>query len=88
MAAKSYKPEVVLNGGRSGEYVLTLTGPPNSYVRGGGDRVFETDAQGQIIRDITPLRYNTRKKNTDPQGIVHEFMDKTHHPPTPQDIEV
>ena len=86
--AKAYRPEIVLNGGRSGELVTKLKGPPNSYVRGGGDRVFETDENGQVIRDITPLRYNVRVKNTDPQGFVHESMDKTHRTPTPQDIEI
>lgn len=86
--AKAYRRDLTLNGGRSGEQVLTLKGPPNSYVLGGGDRVFETDSQGKIIRDITPLRYNIRARNTDPQGLVHEFMDKTHRSPRPQDIEV
>jgi hypothetical protein len=85
---KAYRRDVTRNGGRSGEHVLTLKGPPNSYILGGGDRVFETDDKGQIIRDITPSRYNVRVKNTDPQGIVHESMDKTHRTPTLQDIEV
>jgi hypothetical protein len=86
--AKTYKRDVTLNGGRSGEDVIKLIGPPNSYVLGGGDRVFETDAQGRVIRDITPLRYNIRAQNKDLQGFVHEFMDKTHRKPTPQDIEI
>lgn len=87
--AKAYRRDVTRTGGRSGEDVTKLTGlPPNSYILGGGDRVFETDDHGKVIRDITPQRYNVRSKNTDPQGFVHEFMDKTHRQPTPEDIEI
>ncbi len=68
--------------------MIKLTGPPNSYVLGGGDRVFETDAQGQVVRDITPLRYNIRSQNTDPLGMVRAFMDKTHRKLTPEDYEI
>ncbi len=86
--AKAYRRDVTLNGGRSGEEVIRLIGPPNSYVLGGGDRVFETDGQGRVVRDITPLRYNIRCQNTDPLGVVRELMDKTHRKPTPEDYEV
>ena len=86
--AKTYRRDVTLSGGRPGNEVIGLVGPPNSYVLGGGDRVFETNAEGKVIRDITPQRYNVRSQNTDPQGFVHEFMDKTHRKPTPQDMEI
>ncbi|MBN1344625.1 MAG: RHS repeat protein [Phycisphaerae bacterium] len=57
-AAKGLKarPDVVLSGGRSGQLVKTLTGPPSSAVRGGPGRVFVTNERGQVILDITKTR--------------------------------
>ncbi|GAA5533981.1 hypothetical protein Dalu01_02389 [Deinococcus aluminii] len=48
------KDVVLPGGGRGGEKVKNLTGPPNSAVRGaGGNRVYVTDSQGRVIKDIT-----------------------------------
>lgn len=47
---------VVLFGGRSGQLVKNLTGPPSSAVRGGPGRVFVTNERGQVILDITESR--------------------------------
>jgi hypothetical protein len=49
------RPDVSLSGGgRSGEKVKQLTGPPNSAVRSiAPGRVFVTDAKGQVVLDIT-----------------------------------
>ena len=53
------RPDVVLSGGRSGQKVKNLLGPPNSAVRGGGDRIFITNEKGQVILDITKGRVKT-----------------------------
>jgi len=45
--------DVSLSGGRSGERVKDLVGPPKSAVRGGGDRAFFTNDKGQVILDVT-----------------------------------
>jgi RHS repeat-associated protein len=55
-AARAIRSDVVLSGGRTGGKVKGLTGPPNSVVRGGGERLFVTDDQGQVILDITGKR--------------------------------
>jgi len=47
------RPDVRLKGGRSGQNVKNLVGPPNSVVRGGGSRVFITNERGEVILDIT-----------------------------------
>jgi hypothetical protein len=42
--------------GNSGNSIVPETPSrklPNSFIRGGGDHVFETDAQGKVIRDIS-----------------------------------
>jgi RHS repeat-associated protein len=52
----SVRPDVALSGGRSGELVKDLTGPPNSVVRGSGQRAFVTNDKGQVILDITKER--------------------------------
>jgi len=72
---KFFRPEVVLRGGRDGGDVRGLKGPPNSYLRGGGDRVFETDAQGRVIRDITPKRVKVRHQNPAPHGVFEEMLE-------------
>jgi hypothetical protein len=42
-----------LSGGRSGERVKGLTGPPNSASPGGGGRIFITDKNGNVVVDVT-----------------------------------
>jgi hypothetical protein len=54
--ALSLRPDIILSGGRSGQLVKDLIGPPNSVVRGGGARAFITNEQGQVILDITASR--------------------------------
>jgi hypothetical protein len=73
---KQYRPDIVLTGGRSGEFVLGLKGPPNSYVRGGGDRVFETDGQGKVVREISLDRVKHRRENNSPTGAVFERSEE------------
>jgi hypothetical protein len=49
------RPDVEpLRGGRSGEDVPTLKGPPNSALRGSGttNRVFITNQAGEVVREI------------------------------------
>lgn len=41
------------SGGRSGQNVKLLVGPADSVFRGGGERLFVTDAAGRVILDIT-----------------------------------
>lgn len=55
-AQQALRPDVVLSGGRSGQLVKSLVGPPSSVVRGGGARAFVTNEQGQVILDITAQR--------------------------------
>jgi hypothetical protein len=50
------RPDVKLSGGRSGQRVKELTGPPNNALRGSGDRVYVTDENGRVILDVTPER--------------------------------
>lgn len=45
--------DIELSGGRYGQLVKTLKGPPNSAVRGGPGRVFVTNRTGEVILDIT-----------------------------------
>ena len=46
----------------------------NAFVRGGGNRVFETDAAGRVIRDITPNRVKVLEINVNPDGeVFHRF---------------
>ncbi len=49
----SVRGDIALSGGRSGSKVKNLTGPPNSVVKGGGERVFVTNDKGQVILDVT-----------------------------------
>jgi len=51
-----FRPDIVLKGGRSGQLVKNLTGPANSVIRGGGNRIFITDDAGKVIWDITKDR--------------------------------
>ena len=50
---------ITLSGGRSGQKVKTLIGPPNSAIKGNGNRVFITDKNGHVILDITTKRTKT-----------------------------
>ena len=50
------RSDVVLKGGRSGQLVKSLTGPPNSVVKGNQGRIFITDVKGKVIWDITKDR--------------------------------
>jgi hypothetical protein len=50
------RADISLSGGRSGQLVKTLRGPPNSAVRGGAGRVFATDRNGRVVLDITKGR--------------------------------
>ena len=52
----SIRKDIVLNGGRSGQLVKTLTGPANSVVKGGQGRIFITNSEGKVILDITKDR--------------------------------
>jgi hypothetical protein len=69
-----------LSGGRSGQNVPVLTGPPNSAIPGGGnDRIFITDDNGNVVVDVT----RDRAKPVMPgQG----FGPK--RPPTSQEIDL
>jgi len=42
-----------LSGGRSGQDVPNLTGPPNSAIPGGPGRIFVTDENGNVVVDVT-----------------------------------
>jgi len=47
-------------GGRSGEFVKNLTGPPNSALRSAAPgRAWVTNSRGQVILDITKERTKT-----------------------------
>jgi RHS repeat-associated protein len=50
------RSDIVLKGGRGGQRVKNLTGPPNSVVKGGEGRIFITDETGNVIWDITKNR--------------------------------
>jgi len=64
-AAKTNRPDVVRSGGRRGEKVVGIKGPPNSVIRGnptrgGGNRAFETDGSGRVVREVTRDRVKVR----------------------------
>ena len=71
--------DIALSGGRSGQNVKNLTGPPNSAVRGADGRIYVTNGNGQVIFDITRDRV---KPVTPGQG----FGPK--RPPTPDELEL
>jgi RHS repeat-associated protein len=71
--------DVVLRGGRGGENVKDLVGPPNSVVRGGGERAFVTNDKGQVVLDITRGRVKPVKPG---EG----FGPK--RPPTPDELRL
>jgi hypothetical protein len=80
-AGPQLRPDVVLGGaGRSGQNVKFLTGPAHSAVKSAGPgRIFVTNAQGQVILDITAARV---KPVTPGVG----FGDK--RLPTPEELEL
>lgn len=47
------RSDIILSGGRSGQFVKNLTGPANSVLKGSGNRIFITDDAGKVIWDIT-----------------------------------
>jgi len=52
------------SGGRSGQKVKFLTGPPNSAVKGAGKgRVFVTNSKGEVVLDITAERVKPVRPN-------------------------
>jgi hypothetical protein len=69
-----------LSGGRSGQNVPGLTGPPNSAIPGGGnDRIFITDDNGNVVVDVT----RDRAKPVIPgQGFGPKRA------PTPQELDL
>ena len=54
--ALKLRPDIILSGGRSGQLVKNLTGPANSVLKGGGNRMFITDDVGKVIWDVTTNR--------------------------------
>ena len=52
------RSDIVLSGGRAGQFVKTLEGPANSVLKGSGskNRIFITDDAGKVIWDITKDR--------------------------------
>jgi hypothetical protein len=84
---KDYLPELVVPGGRNGDGVTAIRTKPNSFVRGGGAHVFETDRDGKVIRDIDPNRVKARERHRNQVGQVFEKMEKI-GPPTADDLEI
>jgi len=69
-----------LSGGRSGQNVKNLTGPPNSAIPATGpDRIFVTDESGNVVTDVT----SDRAKDVTP-GVG--FGPK--RPPTQQELDL
>jgi hypothetical protein len=50
------RSDITLSGGRSGELVKDLTGPPNSVLKGSQGRIYITNSEGEVIWDITIQR--------------------------------
>jgi RHS repeat-associated protein len=83
----AFRPDIELIGGRSGAKIASLEGPASSYVRGGGSRVFETNASGRIVRDISPGRVKILETNRAPSGQTFDRWRKI-GPPGPADLDV
>jgi predicted oxidoreductase (fatty acid repression mutant protein) len=75
----SLQKNVTLSGGRSGQYVKNLSGPPNSILKGSKRRIYITSAKGEVIWDITAER---AKQVIPGKG----FLKKTK--PTKQQLEL
>jgi hypothetical protein len=85
---KTFRTDIEIPTGRSGQKI-PLDSVPNSYVRGAGDHVFETDETGRIIRDISPQRVKNYGFNTAPDGSVYRKpVPHPHPPPSPTDIDI
>jgi len=76
----SLRRDITLSGGRSGQNVKNLTGPPNSAVKGSAGRVYITNDKGQVILDVT----SARAKQVTP-GVG---FGKAERPPTPQELDI
>jgi len=50
------RDDIILNGGRSGQFVKDLEGPANSVLKGNGNRIFISNDAGQVIWDVTKNR--------------------------------
>lgn len=69
------RPDISLSGGRSGEKVKFLKGPPNIALKSEAKgRVFVTNAVGQVVLDITAERVKQVKPNV---GFAGEKRDLT-----------
>jgi len=73
---------------------LDFVGGSNSIIRGtdvarkgGGKRASITDANGRIVREITPQRVKERVSNTLPDGTVRETFRKIDGPPSADDLK-
>lgn len=54
---RQLRPDITLKGGgRSGQFVKHLEGPPNCVVKGSEGRIFITNTDGKVIWDITKDR--------------------------------
>jgi hypothetical protein len=84
---KEYLPKLIVPGGRNGSEVTSIRTKPNSFVRGAGDRVFETDQDGKVIRDIDKDRIKVREEHRNGAGKIFERMEKT-GPPSSEDLEI
>jgi hypothetical protein len=84
---KEYLPNLIVPGGRNGANVTSIRTKPNSFVRGAGDRVFETGQDGKVIRDIGKDRVKLREKHQNEAGEVFEKMEKA-GPPNSEDLDI
>ncbi len=84
---KEYLPNLVIPGGRDGSGVTSIRTKPNSFVRGAGNRVFETDQDGKVIRDISQVRIKLREKHQNGAGEIFEKMEKAGLPNL-EDLEI
>ena len=80
-------PKLIVPGGRNGAGVTSVRTEPNAFVRGAGERVFETDQEGKVIRDIDKNRIKLREIHRNEAGQTFEKMEKA-GPPTSEDLEI
>lgn len=68
-------------GGRGGQYVKGIVGPPNSAIQGGRPgRIFITDDNGKVVLDVT-------KDRVKPVGSGGKTFDRKRDP-TPQELDL